>query len=319
MSENKSMEGILLVNKPPKLSSFDVVQKVQRVLGTHKAGHFGTLDPMATGLMIVALGKATRFFPFYSKLDKTYKGKIRLGYATDTYDADGIPSSAESTDYPSEKTLLDNMAKLEGELEQTPPLFSAKKYKGKPMYVLARKNQAVKPKPVTIHVYYFRLFAYDTPLLEFEVACSSGTYVRSLAHDLGQSLKCGAHLSELERTAIGNFNIRSSLTLEDLEELHERNMIKDILIPLESLCPEFPRIVLNSEGVALAKNGNMVFEEHVHTLSTMSLVRKNGQTEPDKIFRLFDPGGKLLALGKHQVEKNGVHPYLVIDSKESEI
>ena len=313
------MEGILLINKPPKLSSFDVVQKVQRVLGIHKAGHFGTLDPMATGLLIVALGKATRFFPFYSKLDKTYKGKIMLGYATNTYDSEGTPTSAEKTDYPSEKTLLENMAKLEGEFEQTPPLFSAKKYKGKPMYVLARKNQAVKAKPVTIQVYYFRLLAYDAPLLEFEVACSSGTYVRSLAHDLGQSLECGAHLSELERTAIGNFNIRSSLTLEDLEELHERNKIEDILIPLESLCPEFPRIVLNSEGVALAKNGNMVFEEHVHTLSPMSLVRKNGQTVPDKIFRLFDPDGKLLALGKHQVEKNGVHPYLVIDSKESEV
>lgn len=319
MSEKKSMEGILLINKPPKLSSFDVVLKVRKVLGIHKAGHFGTLDPMATGLMIVALGKATRFFPFYSKLDKTYKGKIRLGYATNTYDADGTPSTAEDTNYPSEKTLLENMAKLEGEIAQTPPLFSAKKYKGKPMYVLARKNQAVEPKPVTIQVYYFRLLAYDAPFLEFEVACSSGTYIRSLAHDLGQSLVCGAHLSELERTAIGHFNIQSSLTLEVLEELHKKNRIDEFLIPLESLCPEFPKIVLNNEGVTLAKNGNMVFEEHFHRPSPVPFDSLNGQTEPATIFRLFDPGGKLLALGKLHLEKNGVHPHLVIDSKESEV
>jgi tRNA pseudouridine55 synthase len=140
-----------------------------------------------------------------------------------------------------------------------------------------------------------------------------------LAHDLGQSLVCGAHLYELERTAIGHFNIQSSLTLEVLEELHEKNKIEETLIPLESLCPEFPKIVLNNEGVALAKNGNMVFEEHFHTSSPVSFDRLNGQTEPDTIFRLFDPGGKLLALGRLHPEKNGVHPHLVIDSKESEV
>jgi tRNA pseudouridine55 synthase len=242
-----------------------------------------------------------------------------LGYATNTYDADGTPSSAEDTNYPSEKTLLENMANLEGEIEQTPPLFSAKKYKGKPMYVLARKNQAVKPRPVTIQIYYFRLLVYDAPLLEFEVSCSSGTYIRSLAHDLGQSLGCGAHLSELERTAIGNFKIQSSLTLELLEELHEKNKIPETLIPLESLCPEFPKIVLNSEGVVLAKNGNMVFEKHFHTLQPVPFDPLSGQTEPDKIFRLFGTDGKLLALGKLHLEKNGVHPYLVIDSKEREV
>ena len=313
------MEGILLVNKPPKLSSFDVVRKVRKLLGVKKAGHFGTLDPMATGLMIVALGKATRFFTFYSKLDKIYRGKIRLGYTTNTYDADGTPTSAEDTHYPSEKTLLKNMANFDGEIEQTPPLFSAKKYKGKPMYVLARKKQIVKPRAVLIQIYHFQLLSYDPPFIEFEVACSSGTYIRSLAHDLGQSLGCGAHLAELERTAIGDFHLRSSLTLEALEKALEENTIEQTLIPLESLLPEFPKIVLNNEGAALAKNGNMVFEEHFQSHFPLSFDLKNDQRGPVTIYRLFDPDGTLLALGRLHPERNGVHPWVVIDSNGSAV
>ncbi len=311
------MDGLLLINKPPRLSSFDVVRKVRTILGIQKAGHFGTLDPMATGLLIVALGKATRFFPFYSKLDKTYRGKIRLGYTTNTYDADGSPSSAENTHYPSAKTVLKNMANFEGEIEQTPPLFSAKKYKGKPLYVLARKNQEVKPKPVFIQIYHFRLLAYEVPFVEFETACSSGTYIRSLAHDLGQSLGCGAHLAALERISIGNFNLRSSLTLEALEKSLADNTIENTLIPLEALLPEFPKIVLNNEGVALAKNGNIVNEEHFSALLPLSFDTKLDQIKSVEICRLFDPDGKLIALGKPDPEKKGLHPYLVIDADES--
>lgn len=313
------MDGILLINKPPRLTSHDVVQKVRKILGIQKVGHFGTLDPMATGLMIVAVGKATRFFSFYSKLNKVYRGQIRLGFATNTYDADGTPSTAEKANFPSEETLLKYMADLTGEIEQIPPLFSAKKFKGKPLYVLARKNQDVKPRPVTIQIYYFRLVSYDPPFIEFEAACSSGSYMRSLAHDLGQSLQCGAHLSQLKRTAIGDFHIQSSITLETLGKLVQETKIEKIFIPLESVLPEFPKIILNEEGVALAKNGNMVFSEHIHALSRVSFNFPDTQTEPVQICRLFNQDGRLLALGKFQPEKNGLHPYLVIDSDESEV
>ncbi|HUU51759.1 MAG TPA: tRNA pseudouridine(55) synthase TruB [Candidatus Heimdallarchaeota archaeon] len=313
------MDGILLINKPPRLTSHDVVQKVRKILGIQKVGHFGTLDPMATGLMIVAVGKATRFFSFYSKLNKVYRGQIRLGFATNTYDADGTPSTAEKANFPSEETLLKYMADLTGEIEQIPPLFSAKKFKGKPLYVLARKNQDVKPRPVTIQIYYFRLVSYDPPFIEFEAACSSGSYMRSLAHDLGQSLQCGAHLSQLKRTAIGDFHIQSSITLEALGKLVQETKIEKIFIPLESVLPEFPKIILNEEGVALAKNGNMVFSEHIHALSRESFNFPDTQTEPVQICRLFNQDGRLLALGKFQPEKNGLHPYLVIDSDESEV
>lgn len=313
------MDGILLINKPPRLTSHDVVQKVREILDIQKVGHFGTLDPMATGLLIVAVGKATRFFSFYSKLNKIYRGQIRLGFATNTYDADGTPSTVETSNYPSEEKLAKNMADFVGEIEQTPPLFSAKKFKGRPLYVLARKNKEVKPRPVHIQIHDFRLLSYDPPFVEFEAACSSGTYIRSLAHDLGQSLQCGAHLSKLERTVIGDFHIRSSLTLEDLGNFVEESKIEKVLIPLESVLPEFPKIILNEEGVALAKNGNMVFLEHIHKQSNVSLNFPIPQSESIQICRLFNQEGRLLALGKLHPEKSGLHPYLVIDSGESKV
>lgn len=288
-------------------------------MSIQRVGHFGTLDPMATGLMIVALGKATRFFPFYSKLDKVYGGQIRLGFATNTYDTDGTPSAEEKTSYPSEEILLKEMENYVGEIDQTPPPFSAKKFKGKPLYVLARKKQEVKPNPVKIHIHYFQLVSYDPPFIDFQTACSSGTYIRSLAHDLGQSLQCGAHLSQLERTAIGNLSIQSSVTLERLENLTQENKIRDILIPLDSVLPNFPKIILNNEGVSLAKNGNMVFLEHIHTTSSPSFILPDSQAEQVKIFRMFNQEGKLLALGKTQPEKHGLHPFLVVDSEESKV
>ncbi len=313
------MDGILLINKPPRLTSFDVVQKVRQITGVKKVGHFGTLDPMATGLLLVAAGKATRLFSFYSKLDKIYRGQIRFGFATNTYDADGTPSTAENTNYPSDDTLIHKMADLVGKIEQIPPLFSAKKFKGKPLYVFARKDQDVKLKPVQIQIHYFRLVSYDAPFLEFEVSCSSGTYIRSLAHDLGQSVLCGAHLSQLERTAIGNFNILSSTTLVALEKIAQENKIEEILIPLGSVLPELPQIVLNEEGVTLAKNGNMIFAKHIHALAPESFNFPKTQTKPPPICRLFNPEGRLLALGKWLPDKDGLHPYLVIDSNESEV
>ncbi|MGD9345268.1 MAG: tRNA pseudouridine(55) synthase TruB [Candidatus Aminicenantes bacterium] len=313
------MDGILLINKPPRLTSHDVVQRVRKILGIQKVGHFGTLDPMATGLIIVAIGKATRFFSFYAKLDKNYRGQIRLGFATNTYDADGSPSTPENLDYPSKGIVLEKMATYVGEIEQTPPPFSAKKFKGKPLYVFARKNQEVKPRPVTVKIHSFHLDSYDAPFIRFEASCSSGTYIRSLAHDLGQSLGCGAHLTELERTAIGDYQIRSSISLEVLEKFAEEGKMEKVLMPIASVLPELPKIILNEEGVALAKNGNVVFPEHIQTPPSISVEPPNTRIDHVKIYRLFSPDGRLLALGKPLPEKNGLHPYLVIDSSDSKV
>jgi tRNA pseudouridine55 synthase len=313
------MDGLILINKPQRLTSHDVVQNVRKLLGIQRVGHFGTLDPLATGLMILALGKATRFFPFFSKLDKVYLGQIILGFSTNTYDADGTPSSVEKTDYPSEETLLKTMEKFVGKIEQIPPLFSAKKFKGKPLYTFARKNRDVKARPVQIHIHQFQLEAYDPPFIEFRTACSSGTYIRSLAHDLGQSLQCGAHLSRLERIVIGNFAIQSSYPLDVLENLVRKNKIEDILIPLESVLPEFPKITLTDKGVALAKNGNLILAEHIRSTFPGESNCLNGGSDQAEITRMFSQDGKLVALGKAQPERVGIHPFLVIDSKESEM
>lgn len=311
------MDGILLINKPPRLTSFDVVQRVRRISGIKKVGHFGTLDPLATGLILVGLGKATRFFSFYAKLDKAYRGQIRLGFSTDTYDADGTPTMLENDEFPSEDKLLEHMAALVGEIEQTPPRFSAKKFKGTPFYVLARKNEDARPTPVTIQVRHFRLLGYDPPYIKFDVSCSSGTYIRSLAHDLGQSLQCGAHLSQLERTAIGSFRIQESTTLDDLEKFAQEDRLGDILIPLESALPELPNVILNDAGVVLTKNGNMIFPKHIRTPFPVSFDLSDAQGESFKICKLFDPEGRLLALGKFKDKNDGIHPFLVIDSKTS--
>lgn len=313
------MNGLILVNKPQRLTSHDVVQQVRRLLHIQRVGHFGTLDPLATGLMIIALGRATRFFSFYAKLDKEYHGQITLGFSTNTYDADGTPSSVKTKGYPSEGSLLEAMEKLTGVIEQTPPLFSAKKFKGTPLYVFARKNKDIKLNPVQIHIHYFRLIAYHPPFVEFDIACSSGTYIRSLAHDLGQFLKCGAHLSQLERTAIGHFFIQSSYTLDTLEKLAQEDKIQEVLIPLESLLPEFPIIVLTDEGVTQAKNGNCVFSEHIHSFSQRNLDPPRARKDQDEIIRLFSQKGRFLALGRPRPERNGFHPFLVIDSEDSEM
>jgi len=313
------MDGILLINKPPGLTSHDVVQRIRKSLSIQKVGHFGTLDPMATGLMIVAVGKATRFFPFYSKLDKNYRGQIRLGFATNTYDAEGKPSMPENTAYPSEKDVLEKMAELVREIEQTPPPYSAKKFKGKPLYVYARKNQEVKTRPVTVRIDAFRLESYDAPFLRFKVSCSSGTYIRSLAHELGRSLECGAHLTQLERTAIGSYEIRSSISLQDLDRHVREGTIEKVFIPIESLLPELPKIILNEEGITVVQNGNIVLAEHIQALPSEIEDLSSTQTEPINICRLFSPYGRLLALGKPFPEKKGLHPYLVIDSKEFKV
>ena len=197
------MDGLILIDKPQDLTSHDVVQSIRKILKIKKAGHYGTLDPLATGLLVVALGKATRLFPFFSKTEKVYKGQIKLGFSTDTYDSQGTPTSTETKDFPDKKRLLEAMKKFEGDIDQIPPLFSAKKYKGKPLYILARKKKEIKREPRKIFVHYFRIKEFNAPFVDFEVKCSSGTYIRSLAHDLGKNLGCGAHLTRLKREKAG--------------------------------------------------------------------------------------------------------------------
>ncbi len=308
------MDGIILVNKPKGITSHDVVAQIRNILGIQKVGHYGTLDPLASGLVIVAVGKTTRLFPFYSKKDKIYTGRIRLGFSTDTYDSTGKPTSSKSKKYPQKSALLNGMKIFVGNIEQVSPPYSAKKYKGKPLYELVRGKKDYELRSSKVSVYSFDLIQFTPPELEFKVRCSSGTYIRSLAHDLGQHLECGAHLSELTRTSIGEYHLNESMDLEKIKHLNEEGKFEEFVIPLEILLPEFPKIILSERGSVLAKNGNKVFPEYIQKIiHDESSVKSTSKTE-ETHFRMFSLEGKFLALGRKSPGKNDFHPFLVIDA-----
>ena len=307
------MDGLLLVDKPQHWTSHDVVAHIRALLGIRKAGHFGTLDPMATGLIIIALGHTTRLFPFYSKRDKTYTGRIRLGLATDTYDAEGKPISSLCDDFPGSARLKAVMSGFEGDIDQVPPPYSAKKLHGKPLYTMARANQPVSVPPCRIHVRRFRMTNYQPPDLDFETSCSSGTYIRSLAHDLGKDLGCGAHLSVLRRTEIGEFHLDDAHDMDTLKRYNEAGRIPEIIIPLENLLPEFPKIILNETGSQRAGNGNLILPEHIIKIIPPLLKGRRPQAVgAGETFRLFSEQGQLFAFGKRAQDHQALHPFLVM-------
>ena len=308
------MDGLLLVRKPPHCTSHDVVARIRKALNISRVGHFGTLDPLATGVILIAVGRATRLFPFLSKADKGYRGVIRLGFSTDTYDGEGERTSDEVSCFPAEETVRDKLKSMEGSSQQIPPPFSAKKYKGKPLYSLARKKIKVPLKPSPIYVHYFHLDEYDPPWIHFEVKCSTGTYIRSLAHELGQSIACGAHLAELTRTSVGAYRLDDCSPLDDIEQLAAQGRIHEVLLPMESLLPDFPKLLLNPEGVHLARNGNQIYPEHIVWIDDAGKTEEEFKTVDT--FRLFSEEGSLIAFAKQISEKNCFHPHLVIDTGE---
>lgn len=224
--------GILLINKPQGITSHDVVDCVRRKLRIKKVGHAGTLDPMATGLLILLLGKFTKRANLFMGYDKEYDGELLLGESTDTRDREGaIISKKDPEPY---RSLLEDpenvIRKFKGAIKQVPPMYSAKKFKGKKLYELARKGITVPREPVTVCIKELRVSAISFPRISFYVRCSKGTYVRQLAHDIGEEIGCGAHLVKLERVGIGPYKISGALLLESLEE-DERIFCESILQP----------------------------------------------------------------------------------------
>jgi tRNA pseudouridine55 synthase len=208
-------EGILLINKPPGKTSFYLVNVLRKILGVKKIGHAGTLDPFATGVMVMLIGRNyTRLSDRFLMQDKVYRAIIKLGEVTDTYDCDGQILSA-SEKQPSLEEIKQALTRFQGQIQQTPPMFSAKKVNGQKLCDLARKGLEIERKPVAVSV-KTELLAYNYPFLEVEIACSKGTYVRSIAHDLGQILGCGAHLASLVRLQSGSYTLDSCVNLEDL-------------------------------------------------------------------------------------------------------
>ncbi len=211
-----ALDGALLVDKPAGLTSHDVVDRIRRHVGVKKVGHCGTLDPMATGLLVILLGRATKLSDTLMAADKVYTGRVKFGETTDSYDADG-EIQATLPVMPMDLPALNELAAgFCGDLMQAPPMVSAVKVKGVPLYKLARKGIEVPREPRLVHVYSFRFSAYEEPFGDFRLACTKGTYVRSIAHDLGQKLGCGAHLVALRRTDSGRLSVDQALPLDAL-------------------------------------------------------------------------------------------------------
>lgn len=233
-------DGALVINKPQGKTSHDIVDAVRHMAGFRQIGHLGTLDPLATGVLVLLLGKATRLVRFYAGRRKRYEAGFRFGYTTNTYDSEGAAQGPDVAPALEREVLERLAAESLGRFEQMPPIFSAKKVHGRPAYELARKNQVVELKPASVELFEYRLTGIAGSIARFSIECSSGTYIRSLAHDMGQKLGCGAHLAEITRTAVGEFSLEQAIPLDELAEDARAGRLESRLIPLEGLLPNFP-------------------------------------------------------------------------------
>src|SRR5262245_33136730 len=252
------MDGVIVVDKPEGWTSHDAVAKMRRLVGTKKVGHLGTLDPMATGVLPLVLGRFTRLAQFYNDADKRYEGVIRFGLATDTYDAEGEPTGAEQPVLLTLEEVRAAVAKFVGRLQQLPPPFSAKKIAGGPAYQLARKGKEVELKPKEVEVKQLQITAWNGKDARFTAWVGSGTYLRTLAHDLGQALGPGAHLAGLKRTAVREFDLENAHTVEQLQQATSENGLDQLMLHPRLVLPEFPAVTAPPESLAKIKHGAAV-------------------------------------------------------------
>jgi tRNA pseudouridine55 synthase len=236
------IDGLLLVDKPGGLTSHDVVNRMRRHLGFKKIGHGGTLDPMATGLLVLLLGRGTKLSAYVMAADKTYEGTMRLGVSTNTEDAEGAVLAEADPSGVREEDLRAQMAARCGDMMQTPPMVSAVKIDGVPLYKLARKGQVVEREPRLIHIYAFELVAWRPPEADFRITCTKGTYVRSLCADIGGALGCGGHLAALRRTASGSFRVADAIPLAEAMETPPAVLADRVIPPhqVQTIGPRMP-------------------------------------------------------------------------------
>jgi tRNA pseudouridine55 synthase len=251
------MNGLLVLDKPSGITSHDVVAIVRRATGEKSIGHLGTLDPMATGVLPLLLGKYTRLAQFFGQADKHYTGHIRFGFATDSFDADGTPAADPRPLTQSLEQLRMLGCRFQGELDQLPPIFSAKKINGVAAHKLARAGAEVAVKPARITIHNFELTSLDGDTTAFAMSVSAGGYVRSVAHELGQLAQCGAHLSSLRRTAAGAFTLKQAITIDQLKNSSPVE-IEALLPHPRTLLPEMPAVTVDDQLAGRLRNGMQV-------------------------------------------------------------
>lgn len=247
--------GILNLDKPPDVTSFHVVATVRRLSGVKKAGHAGTLDPLATGVLLVCLGQAARVSEYLMELPKTYRAMVRLGVATDTYDSTGVPIREGDASAVDEAGLREALGTLEAREEQVPPAYSAIKVGGEPSYKLARAGRPVTLRPRKTVIESIELLSFRTPDVEIDVRCGKGTYIRTLADDLGGLLGCGAHLTALRRTSVGPFSAEEGTSLERLQAAFEDGSWQELLLPLDYGLAHIPAVYLDMESEKDVRHG----------------------------------------------------------------
>jgi len=252
------VSGVLVVDKPIGLTSHDVVQIIRKGTGIRRAGHTGTLDPRASGVLVVLIGPAVRLSEYVSASDKRYQATIRLGSSTDTYDDEGTVTNSATFESITEEKFNEVLQKFVGEIEQVPPPYSAVKVKGKKAYDLAREGEEVDLEPRLIQVYSLEVIEWAPPEVVIDVYCSSGTYIRSLANDLGKELGCGAHLIGLRRTKSGRFTLRDAIPLRKLQESFETGTWYRNLIPAAEALADWPVVELDADQVELIRHGHRV-------------------------------------------------------------
>ncbi len=289
------VSGVLVVDKPVGLTSHDVVQIIRRGTGIRRSGHAGTLDPRASGVLVVLLGPAVRLSEWVASSDKRYMATLRLGAATDTYDAEGRITDETPCPDITEEEFRALLKQFVGEIEQVPPPYSAVRVKGKRAYELARKGQKVNLKPRKITVYDLDLLEWAPPEVVLDVHCSSGTYIRSLAHDIGRALGCGAHLVGLRRTQSGRFTLRDAVPLQRLQEAFLTGDWYKYLLPAADALPDWPLVELNADEVDKVRHG--------HSLPS----RWEGLPE-GRLLRAVTEQGDLVAIMEYNAEEAVLKP-----------
>src|SRR5262245_9393569 len=290
MTDGLDVDGVLLIDKPEGPTSHDIVAIARRALGVRRIGHAGTLDPMATGLLVLMIGRATRLATFLSGMDKTYRGSLRLGVATDTYDRDGVAAGPARPVTVDEAIIQAAFASFRGTVLQVPPTYSAKKVHGTPMYRLARRRKPVSPTPTAVTFRKLQFLGLDGTDVSFESQVSAGTYLRSFAHDLGTMLGCGAHLYTLRRLAAGPFRVDEAMQPHDLTALGRQ--ARSRVVPMEEIPLGLPTLVLTAAGTHAIRHGRPC------GLAEVSAPRP---PLPPGRCRLKGPEGGLVAIGEVQL------------------
>ena len=260
---NQACSGFLLVDKPSGITSSKLVQSIRKTFSLNKIGHTGTLDPLATGLMVLCVGQATKFSQFLLVKDKSYRVSIKLGVATNTFDAEGLVTSEKAVNHVTRELIEASLTNFQGEIEQIPPMYSAIKKNGVPLYKMARRGLKVDLEPRKVRIYEIKMLGFDGKFLDLKVCCSKGTYIRTIAADLGDVLGCGAHVAELRRLSVGTYDEKDMLAFDELVKLENPDGLADHLLPIASAFKDWSEVLIDPRQARLLKNGAKLADRFV--------------------------------------------------------